>query len=318
MSDPSGPALVVLGLGARRLGDPARREHLARAAAAAARDRGHHDVTILECADGAALRAATAEAVASRVGLVVAIGGDGTVREVVGGLSGGEVPLGIVPAGTGNLLASALGLPRDLEAALATIRTGTPRAVDHGVASWSGSPARDAPGASTFVVAAGVGLDARFVSAASADAKRRYGIGAYLVAALRQAVDLRPRPTRLIVDGVRHETDSIMVLIANAGDLIPGLLRPRLPIRPDDGCLHVFAVRGGVLGSVVGALELLAAAEPGPTATRSGMRLTAREVVVEIDVEPADPVQVDGDRVGSGRLDAGIRPAAVRVLVPSA
>jgi diacylglycerol kinase (ATP) len=317
MPDPSGPAIVLLGLGARRLRDPAHREHLARVAQAAAIARGHPDTAIVECADGAALRAATVEAVREGIGLVVAVGGDGTVREVVGELSRGAVPLGIVPAGTGNLLAAALGVPRDLDEALAAIRTATPRVIDHGQAIWAGAAAGDAPGASTFVVAAGAGLDARFVSAASAESKRRYGIGAYLVATLRQAGDLRPRPTRLVVDGVLHETESVLVLIANAGELLPGLLAPRLPILPDDGLLHVFVLRGGLVGSVVGALELLAVADPGRTPTGSALRTAGREVSVEIDVDPPDPVQVDGDRVGSGRLEARVRPSAVRVLVPA-
>ena len=317
MPDPSGPALVAVGLGARRLRDPARREQLARAAAEAARARGHRDVTIVECADAAALRVATGEAAAGGIGLVVAVGGDGTVREVVGGLSEQGIPLGIVPAGTGNLLAAALGLPRRIETALAALRTAEPRSIDHGEAEWSGS-ADQPPGSSPFVVATGAGLDARFVSAASGEAKRRYGIGAYLVAALAQATDLRPRPTTIVADGVRHDTASIVVLIANAGELIPGLLGPRLPVRPDDGWLHVFVVRGGVVGSALGALELLAAGEPGRSATGSAMRLKAREVSVEIDVDPPDPVQVDGDRVGAGRLTARLRPSAVLVLAPRA
>jgi len=222
-----------------------------------------------------------------------------------------------VPAGTGNLLAATLGVPRDAAAALAALRDGEPRSIDLGEASWAGAATGEPAGSSAFVVATGAGLDARFLAAASAEAKRRYGIGAYLAAALAQATDLRPRPTTLVVDGQRHETESIVVLIANAGELIPGLLRPRLPVRPDDGWLHVFVVRGGVVGSVIGALELLAAGEAGRTATGSASRFSAREVIVEIDVDPPDPVQVDGDRVGAGRLEARVRPGAVRILVPS-
>ena len=97
--------------------------------------------------------------------------------------------------------------------------------------------------------------------------------------------------------------------IANAGELIPGLLGPRLPVRPDDGWLHVFVVRGGVVGSVArGARAALGRRTPGRTTTGSAWRLTAHEVSVEIDVEPPDPVQVDGDRVGTGRLEARLRP----------
>lgn len=316
MTDPTGPAFVLLGLGARRLRDAADRARLADGAAAAARARGHADVTVVECQDAPALRATSREAAAAGAGLVVAVGGDGTVREVAGVLAGSGVPLGIVPAGTGNLLATTLGVPRDAAAALSTLRTDEPRPVDVGEASWSGAGAGHPAGTSAFVVAAGVGLDARFLAAASGEAKRRYGIGAYLVAALGQATDLRPRPTTLLVDGERHDSESIIVLVASAGELIPGLLGPRLPLRPDDGMLHVFVVRGGVVGSVVGTLELLAAGSPGRTPTGSAWRFAAREVVVDIEADPPEPIEVDGDPVGRGRLEARIRSGAVRVLAP--
>jgi diacylglycerol kinase family enzyme len=314
MADPAGRALVVLGLGASRLHDPTTRETLTREAVRAARERGHADVDVVPCADAAALRAAVAAAAADGVGLVVTVGGDGTVRESAGALVDRGIPLAIVPAGTGNLLAATLGIPRDAAGAVATVATGAPRAIDVGEASWTtgldGGPTR-----SPFVVACGTGLDARLVGSAPAAAKRRFGIGAYLAAALQQALDLRPRPTHLIVDGKPIETEAIVVLVANAGELLPGLLGPRFPLRPDDGRLHIFVVRGGVVGSVVAVLELLAAGI-GPTPTGQGMRLTATSVEVDIDVDPPEPVQVDGDQVGHGRLTASIRPAAVPVIVP--
>jgi diacylglycerol kinase family enzyme len=318
VSDRPGPALVALGLGASGLHDPSRRDELARAAAAAAVARGHRDTSIAACPDAAALRATTEAAVADGVGLIVAIGGDGTVRETAGAVAGTATELAVVPAGTGNLLASTLGIPRDRRSAVGTIRSGTIRAIDLGRARWAvgSSPTTATTGTSPFVVAAGAGLDARFVRAATRAAKRRFGIGAYLGAALAQVGDLSPRPTRLVLDGEVVETESIVVLVANAGEIIPGLLGPRLPLRPDDGWLHVFVLRGGIVGSLVGAIELLVGATEGPTATRSGMRRLARSVTVEVDVEPPEPIQVDGDVVGAGSLWATIEPAAVRVVVP--
>jgi diacylglycerol kinase family enzyme len=314
MPDRNGPALVVLGLGAKRLHDAATRERLTDAAVRAARDRGHPETEVVGCPDADALRSTVGRAASDGVALVVAVGGDGTVRECAGALAGCGVPLGILPAGTGNLLASTLGIPTDAAGASRAIARGAIRPIDVGEASWA-DDGHGRPGSSAFVVACGTGLDARLVGSASAAAKRQHGIGAYLVAALRQATDLQPRPTRLVVDGEAIETESIVVLVANAGELLPGLLGPVLPMRPDDGRLHVFVVRGGPVGSLVGAFELMTGGL-GPTMTGQGLRLAASSVVVDIDVQPAEPVQVDGDRVGSGRLAARIRPAAVPVLVP--
>jgi diacylglycerol kinase (ATP) len=316
--DRSGPALIVLGLGASKLRDEGRRRLLAERAADAARARGHREVMVKECPDAASLRAEVAAGISADAGLVVAIGGDGTIREATGVLSGTGIPLGIVPAGTGNLLASSLGLPRRTDSAIAAIRDGVPRVIDHGHARWATRAEGAGPGDSPFVVAAGVGLDARFITAATGEAKRRYGIGAYVLAALAQATDLRPRPTTITVDGVTHRTEAIVVLIANAGELVPGLLGPRLPILPDDGLLHVFVVRGGVVGSALGLLELLARADEGWGPTGSGMRARGRAIAVDVESRPAEPVEVDGDRVGSGRLEAVVRPGALVVLVPRA
>jgi diacylglycerol kinase family enzyme len=319
VSDVPGPALVVLGLGASGLHDPATRAALGEAAAEAARARGHPDVSIVACPDAAALRSTVASGVASGIHLVVAIGGDGTVREAAGAVAGSPAELAVVPAGTGNLLATAIGIPRDRRAALGVVRRGRVRPIDIGRARWQGpTGSRSEAGSSAFVVACGVGLDARFVRTATKEAKRRFGIGAYLGAALAQVGDLTPRPTRLLLDGELVDTESIVVLVANAGELIPGVLGPRLPLRPDDGWLHVFVLRGGVVGSLVGALELLVGAGPGRTPTGSGFRALAREVEVTVEGEPHEPVQVDGDQVGSGDLAATIEPAAVRAIVPAA
>jgi diacylglycerol kinase family enzyme len=312
-----GPALVVLGLGASGLHDPAARTRLGREASDAARARGHRETAIVECPDAATLRTTVSAAAAGGVGLIVAVGGDGTVREAAGAIAGTASELAIVPAGTGNLLATTLGIPRGSRAAMSTIRSGSIRAVDLGRARWGSGAAADS-GESAFVVACGAGLDARFVDGATKDAKRRFGIGAYLGAALAQVGDLRPRPTRLVLDGEAVETESIVVLIANAGELIPGVLGPRLPVRPDDGWLHVFVLRGGVVGSLVGALELLVGEAPGRTMTGSGLRRLVREVTVDVDVDPPEPIQVDGDRVGAGSLSATIEPTAVRIVVPLA
>jgi diacylglycerol kinase family enzyme len=126
---------------------------------------------------------------------------------------------------------------------------------------------------------------------------------------------VRPFHVRIDVDGAVHETDALQVLAANAGELIPGLLQPLLPLVPDDGELDVLVARGrGAAGGSRAAVELLLGrrrhAAIGPYATR----LSARRIEV---MAPADePIEVDGDVVGAGRLVAEIVPAALRVLVP--
>ena len=122
------------------------------------------------------------EAVRSGVDLVLASGGDGTVTACAGGVAGSGVPLGVLPCGTGNLLARNLGLPLSLDEALTVALTGSDRRLDVGIAN-------DRP----FVVMAGIGFDAEMLAGASEQLKKRLGWAAYMVSALRHLCD---RPAR--------------------------------------------------------------------------------------------------------------------------
>jgi diacylglycerol kinase family enzyme len=140
------------------------------------------------CVDDAALAAAEGAP------LIVAVGGDGSVREAADAIAHGEAPLAIVPAGTGNVLAGSLGI-RGIGPALEAIRSGRTRRLDLGRARWG--PAVGMPGPGTdqgpaeriFIVACGMGLDARIMAAAESEWKRRLRFGAYVGAAIRA---LRP------------------------------------------------------------------------------------------------------------------------------
>ena len=166
-----------------------------------------------------------------------------------------------------------------------------------------------------FTVACGTGFDARLIEATTRDMKRRYGVAAYFLGGARLIDHLRAQPTVLTVDGVRSELEAVVVLIANCGEAIPGRLRPRLPLDPQDGLLHVFILpKGGVVGGIRGVLELMTAASTGTSSSGSAIRLSGSHVLVE--VTPAQPTQIDGDPYPVGSLEAWIQPAALTVLIP--
>ena len=144
------------------------------------------------------------------------------------------------------------------------------------------------------------------IAGTSREMKRRYGVAAYFMAASRLLPQLAPLPTTLEIDGVRTELESVVVLVANCGEAIPGLLRPRLPIAPDDGLFHVFVLpRGGIIGGIRGAMELMTAASHGISPSGHAVRLVGREVRVE--VTPAGP---DPDRRRPVPRGLARRPAA--------
>jgi diacylglycerol kinase family enzyme len=305
------PALVVVARGASGLADPARRVAVVAAVVAAVEARTRIRPDVVETGDPADGRAATWSAVERGAPLVVVVGGDGSVRSAAAALAGSGTGLGIVPAGTGNLLAAVLGIPRRPARAAAALASARERLVDLGRARVGGATGPEAP----FVVAAGIGFDARVMAATSDRRKRSLGVAAYFATAAALAVRARPFGVRIEVDGTVHETDALAVLVANTGELIPGLLGPRLPLVPDDGLLDVLVARGGgMIGGTRAALEILAGQHRGGGIGSYSARFAARRV--EVIAAPDEPVEVDGDVLGAGFLAAEVIPAALRVLVP--
>jgi len=124
--------------------------------------------------------------------LVLVLGGDGTVNEVANGLAGSDVPLGVLPAGTANVLAMELGLGSRLERAAATLATCVPRRIALGRITTADGASR------YFLCMAGAGLDAKIVSEINPGLKERTGKLAYWTAGLSQfAGRLEPIDVRL-------------------------------------------------------------------------------------------------------------------------
>jgi len=304
--------LVVLNPYASRLHDPATRRALTDALVRAVEARTGMLPRVVDGPVEAA-QEAFAAAASQKPSLVVVAGGDGSVRQAAAALAGSGVPLAIVPAGTGNVLARGLGIGGPA-AAIRALPTAREHRLDLGQVRWGQAGDAEPTAEEIFVVACGMGLDARIMAGTDPGLKRRFSFGAYVTAALREV--LRPRPSRFVVeaDGQRHELTGLSVLIANAGELIPGLLGPRQVIDPSDGRLDVLVLGGrGIVGAARGGLELLLRMD-GPHGG-GALRRTAGHVRVE--AMPAQPVQIDGDVHGVGWLDARILPGALTILVPA-
>lgn len=308
----AGPPYVIVARNASRLADPARRAALVARVIAAVEARTGAKPEIRETSSAAGGREVAREAVTTGSDLVVVVGGDGSVCAAAGALAGTSVPLGIVPAGTANHLAAGLEIPRRSERAAALLATGRVRAIDIGLVRLGDDPS--APRL-PFVVIAGIGFDAQAIAATTERRKRSLGVFAYYAVAAAVGLRVRPFSVRLDVDGVIHETDALVVLVANTGHLIPGVLGPRRPFVPDDGLLDVLVARGrGPVGGARAGLELLLGRRVHTKIGAYGTRFAARRVEV---VAPDDlPVEVDGDLVGAGRFVAEVVPGALRVLVP--
>ena len=303
--------LIVLNPHASRLHDDATRRALVQALIRAVEQRtGSRPHVVTGSIEEA--QAAFAAAAQEHAALVVVAGGDGSVRQAAAALQGSGIPLAIIPAGTGNVLARGLRIGGPA-AAVRAIASATERTLDLGHVRWGAAGEAAETGEATFVVACGMGLDARIMAGTDRRLKRRFSFGAYVASGLREILRSRPSLFTLEIDGERHELMGQAVLIANAGELIPGLLGPRRAIDPTDGRLDVLVMGGkGMIGAARGGLELLLRTDGSNGHT--SLRRTATRVLVE--AMPLQPIQIDGDVHGMGWLEARVLPGALTVLVP--
>jgi YegS/Rv2252/BmrU family lipid kinase len=134
------------------------------------------------------------EAARQGTDIVLVCGGDGTINEVINGLAGSQVPLGLLPGGTANMLAREVGLPLNPVRAAVELARWSPRRIPLGKATWwpettsiNGVPAQKEPATRHFVSVAGIGYDAHVVYKLSSEMKLSWGVAGYVMEALRQA-----------------------------------------------------------------------------------------------------------------------------------
>ncbi len=275
---------------------------------------------------------AVREAVAAGARLVFAVGGDGTVRTCAQALADTGVPLAIVPLGTANLVARALGVPGRIGPALYTGFRGRDRPIDlawvedlrradlgsdaggadAGGADAGGADRDGAVGGTVFVAMAGIGLDAAVVGAAPRSGKRWFGWVAYLAAGVKH-LGWTEREF-----AVRLDHQSVVcrrarcVVVGNVG-LLPGGFRLLPEAGVDDGWLDVaiLAPSGGL--GWVGVAGRVLMRHRGEH--RSLERFRARHV--EISAGEELPRQIDGEVVLPGRtLTVSIRAGALTIRQP--
>ena len=249
-----------------------------------------------------------------RAAVVCALGGDGTVRAVVEALAGTRTPLGLLPSGTGNLLARTMNLPlADLESALDVALTGQNKRVDVGRLHVE-RPDEQPPTDHVFVVMAGLGFDATIMAATDDQLKARVGWPAYLLSGARNLrgdrfhVTVSAGPDETVVFDQRTRT----AVVGNCGRLMGGIdLMP--DARIDDGLLDSILISPRtVAGWVAVAARVLG--RKGTTGTRVH-RHTATRFIVRTD--RPETLQIDGDVVGQAvSMTAQVWPAALMVRVP--
>lgn len=246
---------------------------------------------------GDGVRLAREAARISRV--VVAVGGDGTVADVATGLHGAGVPLGIVPAGSTNIIARDLGIPTDFHAAAALVFQ--PRRLQRVDVGRCGDR--------SFLHMAGAGLDGRFFERTDRSLKRRLGWLAYLPAA---AVSLRLPPARFSITADTRSIDvtSSLVLVANGGSIVVPGLRLHPAISRSDGWLDLLVFTAIAPLPIARTLSSLAAGRLGS----SPYLVWIKAKRVELSSDPPLPLQLDGDVVTNTPAVLTVEPDALTII----
>jgi len=245
------------------------------------------------------------EAVAAGAGLVLAVGGDGTVNEVAQGLVGSPAALGIVPVGSGNGLARALRIPLQPAGALAALESGARRRMDVGTLNGR-----------IFLNVAGVGFDAAVGHAFHERGKRggRRGLLSYLRLSLRELRAYRPKGLTLEVASCRLDLAAFVLTFANGPQYGSGaVINPGAKL--DDGTFEVVVFQGGPLWRTLVAAPRLFL---GGLERSAGYRRLAGGSATVTALEPVE-LHCDGDPVQAvSRIEVGLVPRALEIVVPSA
>jgi YegS/Rv2252/BmrU family lipid kinase len=243
--------------------------------------------------------------VSAGVDVVAVYGGDGTTIQAVGGMMGSGTKLGLLPGGTGNLLAGNLRLPRNPVKAAEIIVSGVPMPIDLGRLTCGGS-------VRYFSVGCGAGFDAEIMTGTTEAAKRRFGMAAYVAKTLEVLGRLEAARHRITIDGHTREVDVTSVLVVNCGEIIPPILKLKKDISLRDGLLDV------ILFSPTGYMESLGVFWQMVSGRTNGQgRIQyAQGQVVEVETDRPQPVEMDGEEAGKTPFTAEVIPNGIEVYLP--
>lgn len=256
--------------------------------------------------DGEALAAA---AVAEGFRRLLAVGGDGTLHEVLNGalaapgVGSRELVLAVAPFGTGNDWARGRGLPREPLALARCLAAGRVTPCDLGRIEFTGAPA--AP-CRHFINVAGAGIDAEVLAALPGGPARR---AAYLLGVLRALWSFRPPDFTLLADGREERGPRLLALAAN-GAFCGNGMRLAPGAAPDDGLLDIVTVEPLPL---LAALRRLPRLFDGRLAQERWVR-SSRAACLELEATPPATIEADGQLVGTTPARIGVLPGAIRVL----
>lgn len=236
--------------------------------------------------------------------LCVAAGGDGTVAGVASGLVHSQVPLGIVPCGTGNALVRELDIPLQAPQALKLL-TG-----EHVLRSFDALQVQDR----FFFLNLSIGVSAQAMRDATREVKRKVGVLAYVWAGMKKLAGFQPHRFLVKVDGLAYHFHASEIVVANSAIIGVPTLRIGPDVHFDDGRFNVCVVRARTVWDylrIVGDMLL------GRQKRNPHLRFLEAAQRVDISANHAVPIQADGEFIGRESVSVSLVPNAVQIVAPA-
>lgn len=263
-------------------------------------------LTVLETSRECDGDACSDQALALAPALVIVAGGDGTVSLVASRLVGQAVPMAVLPRGTANSFARALGIPTDLAGAIDNARRGRVHTIDTARAAGR-----------VVLLFAAIGFHADAIGETTREAKNRWGLLAYLVSGLQRLANLEPFAVELETAREIIRCRATNVTVANLAPPQSVAAQGPTTIRGDDGRLDITVIAvEGLSDGLAAALHLYRAGLAGAAATRDDIGYLPVQAVT-VRAEPAQRVMIDGEEVGETPVTIECVPASLRVVVPA-
>lgn len=249
----------------------------------------------------------TKQAIDDGSNLVIASGGDGTVSAVAGALVGTDIPLGIIPRGTANAFAAALGMPRlaPIRNACQTILSGHVRTVD--VAMCNGVP---------MILLAGIGFEAETVELANNSLKTQWGVLAYLVAGWQSMEKQQAFETIIEAGGEVYTFEAASITIANAAPATSVLAQGGGQVIHNDGKLDVTIASAETRLQGVSTMLRMFGAAIVKTGIEQQNVVHLQTERLTVTTNPPQKVVLDGEMVGTTPIEVVCIPGGLKVLAP--
>lgn len=237
--------------------------------------------------------------------MIIASGGDGTLSAAAGALIETDIPLGIIPRGTANAFASALGIPDTIEEACQVIVLGTKRVID--VARCNSQP---------MILLAGVGFESETIQGADRESKDRLGILAYLLSGVEQLTRLQFFEAEIETEEKIIKVSAAAITIANAAPSTSFLAQGPERVIFDDGLLDITIIApANIVDAVAASYHLLQTSSRNQAVERDDIGyFRARQV--RITTQPEQQVVLDGEIIGTTPIEIESIAQGLTIFVP--